>query len=49
MCKNLLIKNRYFVFSIENQIVAVIKIFLFYARNLIGAVCTTRYNCYNYS
>ena len=29
MCKNLLIKNRYFVFSIENQIVAVIKIFSF--------------------
>ena len=24
------------MFSIENQIVAVIKIFLFYARNLIG-------------
>ena len=49
MCKNLLTKIDILRFSIENQIVAVIEIFLFYARNLIGAVCTTRYNCYNYS
>lgn len=49
MCKNLLTKIGILCFSIENQIVAVIEIFLFYARNLIGAVCTTRYNCYNYS